>query len=128
MNLTTRSRARAGEGMHSVPYDGDVAAHEHLVEFDDSEGYLVGTVAGFAGPGQPEAAGRRVVTSSIGTSTASVEDCTNAVTVQRPSSDRALPEPRQWESGSRVNVTVGAPRSGRSSSWNRRVRDSAATG
>ena len=50
MNLTTGSGARAAGRRPSVPCDDDAAGHEHLVEFYDSEDYLVGTVAGFAGP------------------------------------------------------------------------------
>ena len=50
MNITTRSRGRAAGRPSSVLQDGDAAGHEHLVEFYDSEDYLVGTVAGFAGP------------------------------------------------------------------------------
>ena len=50
MTLTTRSRERAVGRPHSVTQDGDAAGHQHLVEFYDSEEYLVSTVAGFAGP------------------------------------------------------------------------------
>ena len=49
MNLITRSKGSAAGHSPSVPHDGD-AGHEHLVEFYGSEDYLVGTVAGFAGP------------------------------------------------------------------------------
>lgn len=50
MNLITRSKGSAAGHSPSVPHDGDAAGHEHLVEFYGSEDYLVGTVAGFAGP------------------------------------------------------------------------------
>ena len=50
MNLTTRSPARAAERPASALHAGDAAGHGHLVEFCDNEEYLVGTVAGFAGP------------------------------------------------------------------------------
>jgi hypothetical protein len=50
MNLTSHSRARAHGRPVSVLHEGDPAGHEHLVEFYDSEDFLVGTVSGFLAP------------------------------------------------------------------------------
>ena len=49
MKLTTRLRAGGEEGP-AVLQAGGAAGHEHLVEFYDSEEFLVGTVSGFVGP------------------------------------------------------------------------------
>lgn len=50
MNRTTMSKRRTAGRPPSVLKGGDATGHEHLVEFYDSDDYLVGTVAGFAGP------------------------------------------------------------------------------
>lgn len=52
MNLTTRSWSRAAVGRHLVV--PDAPGHQHVVEFYNSEEFLVGTVAGFVGPGLNE--------------------------------------------------------------------------
>jgi hypothetical protein len=50
MNVPTRSGARSAERPPPALQCGGAAGHEHLVEFYDSEEFLVGTVSGFVGP------------------------------------------------------------------------------